>query len=142
MLRSKLYAIKYKRKKIVGIICEKIQSVTSNYQMYSVMRSHVKYSTDGAKKICVRDRFKITPAPLIWRNWFSDLKVVQAGSVRCLSLCVFHVLFPMWKQNNSFSCILLIYYFPEYPIQKTFFLWLNRLTFGCTFFFLGIVQEI
>ena len=38
--------------------------------------------------------------------------------------------------------LLLTFIFAIYPIQKSFSIWLNPLRFGCTFFFLAMIQQI
>ena len=71
----------------------------------------------------------------IW-NWFWFARF-------CVSLLVgFVFCFLCGNKIKPLHRLVLTYIFATYPIQKTFFLWLNLLTFGCTFFFLAMSSRL
>ena len=96
----------------------------------------------GRKKFAFGIGLKMTPGSYLAQNLFEIPNGFRLARFASFLLVGFVFCFLCGNKIRFFSCILLRHYFPEYPIQKTFFLWLNLLTFGCTFFFLAMMQDI
>ena len=71
----------------------------------------------------------------IWK-WF---RLARFGVFLCVC---FLFCFLCGNKIKPLHRLVLTYIFATYPIQKTFFLWLNLLTFGCTFFFLAMSSRL
>ena len=71
----------------------------------------------------------------IWK-WF---RLARFGVFLCVC---FLFCFLCGNKIRFLHRLMLTFIFTAYPMQKTFFLWLNLLMFGCAFFFLAMIQQI
>ena len=83
---------------------------------------------------------KMTPGYDLAQNLFEIWKWFRLARFGVFLCVCFPFCFLCGNKIKSLRRLMLTFIFATYPVQKTFFLWLNLLTFGCTFFFLAMMQ--
>ena len=96
----------------------------------------------GRKKFAFGIGLKMTPGSYLAQNLFEIPNGFRLARFASFLLVGFVFCFLCGNKTKFLHRLLLTFIFPEYPIQKSFSLWLNLLTFGCTFFFLVMIQRI